>query len=93
MANELLGYKGKPLVRSGDQIYYGCMTDPYVVMMQVLDSQEENGLRMAKKVSLHLLKTDPKLNPLESIVKKGEQESLYQALEMANIWLTKALEQ
>ena len=87
--NAFLGYKGKPLVRCGDTIYYGKMTDPYVVMLQILENQEKDGMKMATKVSLHLMKTDPNCNPLERIVKKGEQDSLYHAVEMASIWLTR----
>ena len=68
---EFLGYKGKPLVRCGDTIYYGKMTDPYVVMLQVLETEQSHEMQMAKRVSLHLMKTDPNCNPLERIVKKG----------------------
>ena len=31
---EFLTYKGKPLVRQGNTIYYGDMADDYVIMMQ-----------------------------------------------------------
>lgn len=88
---EFLGYKGKPLVRCGDTIYYGKMTDPYVVMLQILETEQSHEMQMAKKVSLHLMKTDPTCNPLERIVKKGEQDSLYKAIDMASAWLDRAL--
>ena len=29
-------YKGRPLMRKDNIIYYGSMADPYIVMMQVL---------------------------------------------------------
>lgn len=88
-----LGYKGLPLVRSGNTIYYGKMTDPYVVMLQILHTGEKQGMQMADKVSLHLMKTDPQCNPLERIVKKAEQDNLYKAIDMASIWLARALEE
>ena len=31
-----LTYKGKPLVRKDNELYYGCMTDPYVLYLQIL---------------------------------------------------------
>ena len=31
-----LTYKGRPLVRCGNDIYYGSMKDPFVVYLQVL---------------------------------------------------------
>ena len=30
-----LTYKGKPLVRKDNELYYGCMTDPYVLYLQI----------------------------------------------------------
>ena len=32
---EFSTYKGKPLVRCGDEIYYGSMEDKYVIRMQI----------------------------------------------------------
>ena len=37
---EFLTYKGKPLVRQGNTIYYGDMADDYVIMMQILAKKE-----------------------------------------------------
>ena len=31
-----LTYKGKPLVRKDNELYYGRMTDPYVLYLQIL---------------------------------------------------------
>ena len=33
--NEFLTYKEKPLVRKGNTIYYGNMSDPFVIMIQI----------------------------------------------------------
>ena len=52
---EGLIYKGHPLRRIDNLIYYGTMADPYIVMMQILESKKENGLDMATKVSLQLV--------------------------------------
>ena len=34
-----LTYKGKPLVRKDNELYYGRMTDPYVLRMQILSTK------------------------------------------------------
>ena len=31
-----LTYKGKPLVRKDNELYYGNMTDPYVLYLQIM---------------------------------------------------------
>ena len=56
---EGLIYKGHPLRRIDNLIYYGTMADPYIVMMQILESKKENGLDMATTVSLQLQSTNP----------------------------------
>mgnify|MGYP003210708423 CR=1 FL=1 len=42
-----LTYKGRPLVRCGNDIYYGSMKDPFVVYLQVLSTKKENGVDRA----------------------------------------------
>lgn len=84
-------YKGKPLVRSGNVLYYGSMMDDFVVMLQVLDSKEENGVKLPNTVVVQLMHTDKNIPLKEMIVKKSEKKGLYQALDIADIWLTRAL--
>ena len=38
-----LTYKGRPLVRCGNDIYYGSLKEPYVVYLQVLTTKKEIG--------------------------------------------------
>ena len=50
-----LTYKGRPLVRCGNDIYYGSMHDPYVVYLQVLTTKKEGNADVADKVHIVLL--------------------------------------
>ncbi len=90
---KFLTYKGKPLVRSGNTIYYGNMKDKFVVLMQILDSKKDDvlGLEMSKKVTIQLLSTDLDLRIKDRIIKKSEKEGLYKALDLASVWLDRAL--
>ena len=88
---EGLMYKGHPLRRIGNLIYYGSMADKYIIMMQVLDSKKEQDLDVATKVSIQLQLTDPDLRSRDRVVKKGEKNSLYTAMDFASIWLARAL--
>lgn len=56
---EGLMYKGHPLRRVDNLIYYGSMADKYIIMMQVLESKKEQDLDMATKVSVQLQLTIP----------------------------------
>lgn len=88
---KFLSYKGKPLVRCGNTIYYGNMTDPYVVLLQILSTQKVNDLDVANKVTVQLLSTDPDARPKDRIIKKSEKKGLYQAMDIGSIWLELAL--
>ena len=86
-----LTYKGKPLVRKGNTLYYGNMNDPYVLMLSVADSHEVHGVQIADKVTVQLLNTDPNVNPLEAIVKKTENKGLWAAIDIGVVWLERAI--
>lgn len=86
-----LNYKGKPLVRSKNEMYYGDLSDPYVVFMQVLSTKTENGEEMPDKVMVMLLRSDASLPPKDRIVKQSVKNGLYNALDFAAILLGRAL--
>ena len=88
---ELLTYKGRPLVRCGDEIYYGNMEEPYVIRMQIKSKKEVNGLEIADKVTVQLMATDPYLSPRKQLIKSSEKKGLYLAMDIADIWLERAL--
>ena len=88
--NEGLLYKGHPLRRIDNLIYYGSMADKYIIMMQVLDNKQEQDIKLATKVSIQLQLTEPE-NSRSRIVKKSEKDSLYAAMDVAAIWLDRAL--
>ncbi|MCI8497112.1 MAG: hypothetical protein HFE85_02520 [Clostridiales bacterium] len=85
--SEFLMFKGRPLVRKGNTLYYGDMSEPYVVMLQILDTQQENGIESAKRVRIQLMSTDPDAPISERVSKKSEKDGLYNALDIASIWL------
>ncbi len=86
-----LTYKGRPLVRCGDEIYYGNMEEPYVIRMQIKTKKEVNGVEIADKVTVQLMATDPYLSPRKQLVKSSEKKGLYLAMDIADIWLERAL--
>ena len=83
-------YKGLQLVRCGDVLYYGNMTDDYVTMIQVVTKQNAGNMDVADKVKVYLMSTDENLNPVEAIKKTSEKNGLYDALDLAGAWLERA---
>ena len=90
---EGLMYKGHPLRRVDNFIYYGSMADKYIIMMQILDSKKEQDLDVATKVSIQLQLTDPNLKSRDRVIKKSEKDNLYAAMDIAAIWLDRALKE
>ena len=87
---EGLMFRGRPLIRQDKTLYYGSMCDPQIVMLQELDTKEENGLIMGTKVSVTLMLTVKDLPPKERIIKKSEKSGLYDAMDLATAWLDRA---
>lgn len=82
-------YKGFPLVRKEDTIYYGNMSDEYVVMMQIKQKEKVHDIEIATKVMVYKMSTDMTKSPADAIVKTSEKNGLYDALDIAYIWLTR----
>ena len=91
MSTSFFTYKGFPIVRRDDVIYYGNMSDEYVIMLQILQKKKVKDIEVASKIKVYQMSTDDKLNPTEAIKKTSEKESLYEALDLANAWLKRAV--
>ena len=88
-----LSYKGHPLRRKDNLIYYGTMAEKYIIMLQILSTKNVDGLDMADRVSVQLQLTDPDLKSRDRVVKKSEKDSLYAAMDVASVWLERALKE
>ncbi len=89
MAEEFLMYKGFPLVRSNKEIYYGNMSDEFVATIRILSTHKENELDIADKLKVTLMRTAKDIDAKDMIVKTSDRNSLFEALDVANIWLTR----
>ncbi len=89
--NAVLMYKGRPLMRKDNLIYYGSMADSHIVMLQILESKKQGDLDIATRVSVQLQLTDPTVRSRDRVVKKSEKDGLYTALDVGCVWLERAL--
>ena len=86
-----LSYKGHPLRRKDNLIYYGSMADKYIIMLRVMETKKVDDLDVATKVAVQLQLTDPDLKSRDRVVKKTEKDSLYAAMDVASVWLERML--
>lgn len=91
--NEFLTYKGKPLVRKGNEIYYGDMTEKFVVRFEILSSKKDGKLEIADSVSVQLLRNDTDAPLKDRIGKSSTKDTLFDALDLGFTWLERALKE
>lgn len=83
-------YKDKPLVRCGDVLYYGCVNDKYVTKILVQEKENQNDLELSKRLVIQLVNV--KDGKVLKVLKTSEKNNLYAAIDIANVWLHRALE-
>ena len=80
---EFLEYKGRPLVRKDNDIYYGDLSDKYHVFMMIMaEAPTSKGIDVPAMIMVQLLAKDSN-RPEKQAVSK----SLSDALETASAWL------
>lgn len=88
MAEKFLEYKGKPLVRCGDEIYYGDMSESHIVKFTILSKDGEGE---PNKITIQLLKSDTELKEKDRVVKESTKTTLFEALDVGVVWLERSL--
>lgn len=86
MAEKILNYKGKSLIRRDEKIYYGNINEDFMIEMTVLDEKDVLGQKVAGNIVIEL-----KDNKKGGIVKKAERNGFYKAIDIAEFWLLDAL--
>ena len=81
--NEFLEYKGRPLVRKDNDIYYGDLSEKYHVFMMIMtEKMSTQGEEIPDTIMVQLMEKD-NMRPEKQILAK----SLADALETADAWL------
>lgn len=90
---DFLTYKDKPLVRKGNEIYYGDMAQSHVVKFEVLSTKKTDGGELPEKVKVLLMKSDIQLKDKDRIVKETTKDSFFEALDVGFVWLERAVKE
>lgn len=91
VSGDYLIYKGRPLVREGNMICYGCVEDEYVLQLMIMSEKEYKGKNVPDKILIQVVKTDEKLPATERIVKQDMKAGFSDAFELGVIWLERHL--
>lgn len=80
-----LEYKGRPLVRQEQELYYGDMNEPFYVFMMVMSYKKDDRvqIQIPDKVMVQLLPSDNPTKPEKQRMANG----LADAFETACAWL------
>ena len=81
-------YKGLPLVRDGDLLWYGSMDEKYILTLNILSNDEKCQPNAIMVTICHT-------NDRNKIV-KGKQsfkQDLYEALDLGRVWLEQVIKE
>ena len=82
-----LEYLGKPLVREGNTICYGDMSEKCILVLEIMSYKEVDGKQLPKNILIQVIDSkDP-----NKITKQGSKEGLHDAFTMGLVWLDLAL--
>ena len=93
MSEQFLTYKRKPLVRKGNTVYYGDMSEKYIVRFEILSKKTEGELELSDKIKIELMLSDTSLDEKKRITKTGEKNGFFEAMDLGSVWLERALKQ
>ncbi len=79
---EFLEYKGRPLVRQGEDIFYGDMSEKFYIYMMIMTEKDSTAGPIPDKIMVQLCDSTTKLPSNQKIV-VGFKE----AFEFADAWL------
>lgn len=82
---KILEYKGKPLVRQDDDLYYGSMSDKFILFLMVMDYKDVEE-KVPGKILLQIKPTSGE----NRVEKQGTANGLYEALDLGGAWLERA---
>ncbi len=87
---KLLMYKGKPLLRCGDRIYYGNLEDKCILALDIVESKKNKDIKSSTKVIIQVMDNTGELGK-GTVYRKGERDNLYKAIDIGEWWLRDAI--
>ena len=84
--SEFLTYKDKPLVKKGNTVYFGDMSEKYVIRFDILTSHKEGDLEVADKIKGLQLKCEKGNTELIITLPAGNEGNLNPELLLTSLF-------
>lgn len=81
-------YKGMPLLRKGNLLYFGDLDADYIVCMQIEEKKQLGDTELATLVKVTLQTNEAPGR--DRVIKKAERDGLYKAIDLSEFWLKEA---
>ncbi|MBE6640504.1 MAG: hypothetical protein E7619_02850 [Ruminococcaceae bacterium] len=82
-------YMNKALVREGNNICYGNMSDKAVLFLLITSFKKLGKHDIPDKILIQIISTDTSLPFHKRILKQGEKNGLYEAFDIGMAWLNR----
>ena len=85
---KFIEYKGRPLVREGNEIYYGFMSEKFYLFMMIMSEKKAARLdvQIPDKILVQILPTDGS----GKVEKQKMVSGLFEAFDLGTAWLERA---
>ena len=88
VSGNYLMYQGKPLIRQDNAYVWGDMkNDRAALLLLVLSNKEVNGQQVPDNILVQIVSTDD----TQKVLKQGQKNGLFAALDIGTVWLKKEL--
>ena len=88
VSGNYLMYQGKPLIRQDNSYVWGDMkNDRAVLLLLVLSNKEINGQQVPDNILVQVVSTED----TQKVLKQGQKNGLFAALDIGTVWLKKEL--
>ncbi len=82
-----LMYKDRPLVREGDTICYGDLSESCILVMEIMSYKEVGGEKIPDTILVQVVESADQ----NKIIRQGTKNGFYEAFGYGLIWLEQAL--
>lgn len=88
---KILTYKGKPVYRKGNKLFYGNLEDPLILMLEITETKKQQNINVATKVKFRIQDNSVEEIGTGTNYRTGERDDLYKAFDIGAWWLQDAL--